>query len=77
MLNQDRTAIRETRVCTIFSLFQFVGEAFHIEYLTDLVQEWQEKERGSFPTPIECMIIVWVFSCMWRDIKEVYETGLR
>merc|ERR1712223_2078440 len=56
---------------------QFVGEAFKIEYLTDLVQEWQEKERGSFPTPIECMIIVLVFSCMWRDIKEVYETGLR
>ena len=22
------------------------------------------------------MIIVWVFSCIWRDIKEVYERGL-
>ena len=56
-----------------FFLFQFAGETFHIEYLTDLVKEWQEKERGSFPTPIECTIIVWVFSCIWRDLKEVYE----
>ena len=57
----------------IFFLFQFAGETFHIEYLTDLVKEWHEKERGSFPTPIECTIIVWVFSCIWRDLKEVYE----
>ena len=56
-----------------FFLFQFAGETFHIEYLTDLVKEWHEKERGSFPTPIECTIIVWVFSCIWRDLKEVYE----
>ena len=56
-----------------YSFFQFAGETFHIEYLTDLVKEWHEKERGSFPTPIECTIIVWVFSCIWRDLKEVYE----
>ena len=60
-------------IMNTFFLFQFAGETFQIEYLTDLVKEWHEKERGSFPTPIECTIIVWVFSCIWRDLKEVYE----
>ena len=52
-----------------------MGEQFEIQYLLDLVEEWHEKERGSFPTPIECIIIIWVFSIMWKEVKEVYEVG--
>ena len=42
-----------------------------------MIDEWAEKERGCFPTPIECIIILWVFSIMWKEVKEVYEIGLR
>ena len=52
---------------------QLLGETFENQYLLDIVQEWSDKERGSFPTPIECMIIAWVFSFLWKEVKEVYE----
>jgi transient receptor potential cation channel subfamily C protein 4 len=41
-----------------------------------MVQEWHSKERGSFPSPIECIIIFWVMALMWKEIKEVYAVGL-
>lgn len=63
--------------CVASLTFQFVGETFDVPFLTDLVEEWHEKERGSFPTPIECLIIIWIFSIMWKEVKEVYEVGLR
>jgi transient receptor potential cation channel subfamily C protein 4 len=47
-----------------------------VKFLTDLVKEWHDKERGSFPTPIECIIILWVLALMWKEIKSVYEVGL-
>ena len=53
----------------IFSSFvKLIGETFDLKFLTDLVEEWQEKERGSFPTPIECVIIFWVFALMWKEV---------
>ena len=41
-----------------------------------LVDDWRAKERGSFPTPVECIIIFWVFALIWKEIKLVYELGI-
>ena len=49
---------------------------FEIQYLLDLVEEWQKHERGALPSPIECVIIFWVMSLIWKEVKEVYEVGL-
>ena len=56
---------------------QFLWETFEIKIFKKMIDEWAEKERGCFPTPIECIIILWVFSIMWKEVKEVYEIGLR
>ena len=32
--------------------------------------------EGSFPSPVECIIIVWVFGLLWKEMKEVYEVGI-
>jgi len=40
------------------------------------VREWHFKERGSFPSPIECIIIFWVLALMWKEIKQVFALGL-
>jgi hypothetical protein len=47
-----------------------------MDFLTHMVDGWHTKERGSFPSPIECIIIFWVFALMWKEMKEVYEVGL-
>ncbi len=49
----------------------FIGEQFHLDILLDMVDEWHMKERGSFPSPIECIIIFWVFALIWKEIKQV------
>ena len=57
-------------------VFQFLSDTFGITYLSNILEDWKEKERGCFPTPIECMIIFWVIALMWKDVKEVYDIGL-
>ncbi len=52
------------------------GEQFKVQFLLDLVAEWHRKERGSFPSPVECVIIFWVFALIWKEIKQVYDEGL-
>ena len=47
-----------------------------MDFLSHMVDDWHTKERGSFPSPIECIIIFWVFALMWKEMKEVYEVGL-
>ena len=49
----------------------FIGEQFEIEFFNKLVSDWHETERGSFPSPIECIIIFWVFALIWKEIKQV------
>jgi len=55
---------------------RLVGEHFGLDALVAAVDDWQAKERGSFPSPVECIIIFWVFALIWKEIKEVYEDGL-
>ena len=54
----------------------FIGEQFDCDFCRRLVKDWHDTERGSFPTPIECIIIFWVFALIWKEIKEVYDVGL-
>ena len=54
----------------------FIGDTFGMTWMTEMVAQWSKKERGSFPSPIECVIILWVFALMWKEMKLVYELGL-
>ncbi len=45
-------------------------------YLDDLQKRWRKYERGSLPTPIELVIIVWVQGLIWKSLKEAYQQGL-
>ncbi len=44
--------------------------------MLNMVSEWRAKERGSFPTPVECVIIFWVLALIWKEVKLVYELGI-
>lgn len=54
----------------------FIGDYFQIDVLNKMVDEWHRHERGSLPSPIECIIILWVLALIWKEIKEIYEVGL-
>lgn len=41
-----------------------------------MVEKWNEHERGSLPSPIECIIIIWVLALMWKEMKIVYDVGI-
>ena len=36
-------------------------EWFGTEWMTEIMEEWKRKERGSIPGPIELVIIIFVF----------------
>nr|XP_040566985.1 LOW QUALITY PROTEIN: transient receptor potential protein-like [Lepeophtheirus salmonis] len=55
---------------------KFIGTHFEMQFLLDIVDDWVKHERGSLPSPIECVIIFWVFALIWKEIKEIYEDGL-
>ena len=44
--------------------------------LYNLVLEWERTERGSLPSYVETVIILWQICLLWRDIKVVYKQGL-
>ena len=37
------------------------------------VKEWERTERGSLPSYVETIIILWQVCLLWRDIKVVYK----
>jgi len=53
-------------------LIQFFGTAWMREWLV----EWKMKERGSIPYPVELMIIGYIFSLIWAEIKALWSDGL-
>eukprot|EP00095_Tigriopus_kingsejongensis_P010280 snap_masked-scaffold474_size162001-processed-gene-0.5 protein:Tk10280 transcript:snap_masked-scaffold474_size162001-processed-gene-0.5-mRNA-1 annotation:"trp channel protein" len=57
-------------------ILDFLGEYFDIELFNTMVDEWHRHERGSFPSPIECLIIFWVFALIWKEVKEIHKVGL-
>ena len=44
--------------------------------LFQLVKEWERTERGSWPSYVETVIILWQVCLLWRDIKVVYKQGV-
>ena len=44
--------------------------------LFHLVAEWERTERGSWPSYVETVIILWQVCLLWRDIKVVYKQGV-
>jgi len=53
-------------------LIQLFGTAWMREWLA----EWKMKERGSIPYPVELMIIMYIFSLVWAEIKALWSDGL-
>ena len=49
----------------------FIGNYLEAEFLLKMVDDWHTKERGSIPSPIECIIVFWVFALIWKEIKQV------
>merc|ERR1719266_1917157 len=45
-------------------------------FLAELQSNWRKYERGSLPTPIEMIIILWVQGLIWKSLKEVFKVGL-
>ncbi|KAF2366307.1 Transient receptor potential channel [Trinorchestia longiramus] len=35
-----------------------------------------KKQRGNLPTPIECVILLYVFGFLWEEVKEIHKDGL-
>ncbi|CAL4075123.1 unnamed protein product, partial [Meganyctiphanes norvegica] len=53
-------------------LIQLFGTAWMREWL----MEWKMKERGSIPYPVELLIICYIFSLVWAEIKSLWNDGL-
>lgn len=41
---------------------QLALEIIGLPWMLDILEDWKKHERGSFPGPIECFIILYVFS---------------
>ena len=46
------------------------------KWLEIIVLNWDKHERGSLPSPMECIIIIWVLALMWKEMKIVYDVGI-
>ena len=44
-------------------------------WLADLKAYWEKHERGSLPSFIEMIVIVWVQGLIWKELKNVYKEG--
>ena len=52
------------------------SDTFDAPWLKEMVAEWNQHERGSLPSPIECIIIIWVLALTWKEMKIVYDVGI-
>lgn len=43
-----------------YELLDWLGELLESEYIRDLLEEWERKERGALPGVVESVIIVYV-----------------
>ncbi|XP_068241875.1 transient-receptor-potential-like protein [Palaemon carinicauda] len=39
------------------------------------LEEAMRRQRGNLPTPIECVIVLWVFGFLWEEVKEIVRNG--
>ncbi|XP_049791463.1 transient receptor potential protein [Schistocerca nitens] len=55
-----------------FMLIEWFGN----DWLRSILAEWKRKERGSLPGLVEFVIIIYVFSLMWCEIRSLWGGGL-
>ncbi|XP_065082412.1 transient receptor potential protein-like [Ochlerotatus camptorhynchus] len=51
-------------------------EWFGPDWLQEILTEWKRKERGSLPGMAECLVIIYVISLIWHEIKSLWNDGL-
>lgn len=44
-------------------------------WLADIKADWEKHERGSLPSFIEMIVIVWVQGLIWKEMKNLYREG--
>ena len=62
-------------ILQLLSAFLFPTSSVGI-FLARIQENWRKYERGSLPTPVEMVIIVWVQGLIWKSLKEVFKVGL-
>ncbi|XP_055637159.1 transient receptor potential protein [Toxorhynchites rutilus septentrionalis] len=53
-----------------------VMEWFGPDWLQEILKEWKRKERGSFPGMFECMVMLYIISLIWHEMKSLWNDGL-
>ncbi|XP_062537580.1 transient receptor potential protein [Armigeres subalbatus] len=51
-------------------------EWFGPEWMQEILKEWKRKERGSLPGLAECLVILYIISLIWHEIKSLWNDGL-
>uniref|UniRef100_A0A182LT00 Transient receptor ion channel domain-containing protein n=1 Tax=Anopheles culicifacies TaxID=139723 RepID=A0A182LT00_9DIPT len=69
-----------------FFLMLLGGASQRVEYLAiewfgpdwaqDILAEWKRKERGSLPGMFECLVILYIISLIWHEMKSLWNDGL-
>ncbi|XP_050082048.1 transient receptor potential protein isoform X1 [Anopheles aquasalis] len=69
-----------------FFLMLLGGASQRVEYLAiewfgpdwaqDILAEWKRKERGSLPGLFECLVILYIISLIWHEMKSLWNDGL-
>ena len=60
-----------------YLIVEIIATALDDDDLFNLVIEWERTERGSLPSYVETVIILWQVCLLWRDIKLVCQQGLK
>ncbi|XP_064119296.1 transient-receptor-potential-like protein isoform X2 [Macrobrachium nipponense] len=48
---------------------------FGTEQMKRNLEEAMRRQRGNLPTPIECVVVLWVFGFLWEEVKEIVREG--
>uniref|UniRef100_A0A182PV03 Transient receptor ion channel domain-containing protein n=1 Tax=Anopheles epiroticus TaxID=199890 RepID=A0A182PV03_9DIPT len=69
-----------------FFLMLLGGASQRVEYLAiewfgpdwaqEILAEWKRKERGSLPGMFECLVILYIISLIWHEMKSLWNDGL-
>ncbi|XP_071530450.1 LOW QUALITY PROTEIN: transient-receptor-potential-like protein [Panulirus ornatus] len=49
---------------------------FGTERMRRNLEESMRRQRGNLPTPVECVVVLWVFGFLWEEVKEIRAESL-